>query len=283
MLNKIKKAIESHRNSKHVFWKSLVLLKDAFWKLFISIKNISCICSHKDPMALNVKWNKETWSNYPWNENGDMWNGFALFCKQPYSLWKQSIVEAFIHPSITKESVVLEIAPGIGRWTQFLLNTKKLWLVDLNKVCIKKCKERFSSHQHIEYVINNGKILPFIPMNSIDFIWSFDAFVHMDKNVIHSYFKEFSRILKPNGKAIIHHHNFDRSKISLLMHAVRKENIKKILTNENLRTSITKKDIAKLARKCRLTVVFQVDSWGENNKYNCKFANDYITCITKKY
>ena len=129
--------------------------------------------------------------------------------------------------------------------------------------------------------MNNGKSLPFIPTNSIDFIWSFDSFVHMEKDVISSYFQEFARVLKPNERAIIHHHNLDRSKISLIMRAINGKRVKRSLNNLGSRSNITKKDIIKLTKKWGLDIVFQGDSWGENNKYNCKFAQDYITCITK--
>ena len=66
------------------------------------------------------------------------------------------------------------------------------------------------------------------------------------------------------------------------MRTFKGEQIKKILENPGRRSSITKKNIVKLAKKCGLDIVFQVDRWGKNNEYNCKFAQDYITCITKK-
>lgn len=44
-----------------------------------------------------------------------------------------------------------------------------------------------------------------IESNSLDFIFSWDSFVHMNDFVINSYLKEFNRILKPGGHAVIHH------------------------------------------------------------------------------
>ena len=41
--------------------------------------------------------------------------------------------------------------------------------------------------------------------NSIDYIWSYDVFVHINPTDIEKYIKDISRILKPEGYAIIHH------------------------------------------------------------------------------
>jgi cyclopropane fatty-acyl-phospholipid synthase-like methyltransferase len=43
---------------------------------------------------------------------------------------------------------------------------------------------------------------------SIDLVFSWDSFVHMHKNVVESYFSEISRVIKDDGKILIHHANF---------------------------------------------------------------------------
>jgi ubiquinone/menaquinone biosynthesis C-methylase UbiE len=55
------------------------------------------------------------------------------------------------------------------------------------------------------YFVNNGNDLPQIRDNSQDLVFSFDSFVHIHKNVIDDYVAEIYRVLKPGGRAYIHH------------------------------------------------------------------------------
>lgn len=279
MFKKIKQKIEEKRNSKNIFWKGMVFSKDFIWKFLY--KEIS--------FKPTLEWNK-CWNTYDWKKNGDEWDNQAAFCNQPYKKWKKSIVDNFIYKNIDKNSIVLEIAPGHGRWTEFILKkAEETALVDVNKKCIDFCKKRFSKFKNIKYYVNDGRRLDFIKNNSVDFIFSYDSFVHMEKNVIDSYFKEFSRILKPNGKVIIHHAGKKRGglvsfldklgiagKIIYWLFYLDKSD----LSGE--RSNISKKMIEKIVKKYNLKIVSQVNSWGKNNEYNCKLFNDYISEIAKK-
>lgn len=99
----------------------------------------------------------------------------------------------------------LEIAPGWGRMTEFLLpNCKSLSIVDLNENCISKCVNRFGSKIKAYYV-NDGMSLTSIPDNSLDFIFSFDSFVHIHFNVFIQYIIDFKRVMKSGSHGVIHH------------------------------------------------------------------------------
>ena len=72
---------------------------------------------------------------------------------------------------------ILEIAPGFGRWTQFLKrHCQSLIAVDISKKCIEFCKARFPSGPHITFQVNDGTSLPAIPDDSVDFVFSFDSY-----------------------------------------------------------------------------------------------------------
>ena len=238
-----------------------------------------------------IKENKCWDSNYNWSKDGDEWDDQAIFCGKPYGEWKKSIADNFILKNINSNSVVLEIAPGHGRWTEFLLKSEKVILADLNPKCIEYCKNKFKSSSNISYFSNDGKSLSFVPDNSVDFIWSYDSFVHMEKDVIESYFKEFSRILKKGGKAIIHHAG--RNDFFLSFSCLRQfggvagGHIYKKLTlgiskkYDGWRADVSKKMIIKIAEKYGLKIGYQINSWGKNNEFNVKFFNDYITELNK--
>jgi len=240
----------------------------------------------------SIEWNKKLWNDdFPWPKNGDEWDNQAGFCNQPYEKWKNSIAENFILNNINEESVVLEIAPGHGRWTEFILKkVKKIILVELSQERIKYCKKIFDNSKNIDYFMNNGKDLFFIADNSIDFIFSYDSFVHIEKDAIACYFKEFSRILKKEGIAIIHHagrndlflkfkfiKNFGDSGKKIYNYLT----IKKYDNIAGHRADVSKEGIKKAAEKYNLKVIFQINYWGENKEFNNKLFNDYITKMQK--
>lgn len=99
----------------------------------------------------------------------------------------------------------LEVAPGWGRITEYLIPvSKSLSIVDLNENCISKCVNKFGNKIK-GYYVNDGKSLTSIPDNSLDYIFSFDSFVHIHFDVFSSYINEFSRVMKPGSHAVIHH------------------------------------------------------------------------------
>ncbi|HJR17416.1 MAG TPA: class I SAM-dependent methyltransferase [Gemmatimonadales bacterium] len=103
---------------------------------------------------------------------------------------------------------ILEIAPGHGRWTQFLATqADTLTLVDLSPRCIAVCRERFAEMGHLRYHVNDGRSLTMLPDQSVDFAFSFDSLVHAELPVIESYLRELGRVLTPNGIAFLHHSN----------------------------------------------------------------------------
>ncbi len=151
-----------------------------------------------------IEENLKTWDiGYDWSTTGDEWS----------SSWGDVPTQWYgcLYPRIKSfipAQTILEIAPGFGRWTQFLAdNCERLILVDLSKECIEYCKKRFAHYNHIEYHTNNGKSLAMIENNSIDFVFSFDSLVHAELDVIQSYVIEFSKKLKKNGVGFIHHSN----------------------------------------------------------------------------
>jgi ubiquinone/menaquinone biosynthesis C-methylase UbiE len=139
-------------------------------------------------------WNNED----SWLEQGEEWSEHFNGTE---NLWND-----IIYPKISKylKGNVLEIAPGCGRITKYLINhVDELSIVDLNEYAITQCEKRFGDN--VKYFINDGISLDMIEDNSLDFVFSWDSFVHMHEDVINSYLKEIYRILKPNGYSFIHH------------------------------------------------------------------------------
>jgi hypothetical protein len=102
----------------------------------------------------------------------------------------------------------LEIAPGHGRWTQFLKDAcERLMVVDLSGSCIAACQHRFADCSHISYYVNDGKSLAMLPNESIDFAFSYDSLVHVEADVIEAYLQQLAVKLTKQGVGFIHHSN----------------------------------------------------------------------------
>jgi cyclopropane fatty-acyl-phospholipid synthase-like methyltransferase len=100
----------------------------------------------------------------------------------------------------------VEIGPGAGRWTEFLVTkTGSLIGVDISQVCVDECRKRFAKFPNARFEIGNGRDIASVATNSVDGIWSFDVFVHINSEEFSSYAAEFARVLHPGGIVVIHH------------------------------------------------------------------------------
>lgn len=229
---------------------------------------------------------------YKWSKDGDEWDGQARFCRQPYDKWKESLVETFIAPNLSPSSVVLEIAPGHGRWSKEMVSRcKNLILVDLSPSCIEFCKKLFASYHHVRYITNDGMSLDEVEDNDVDFIWSYDSFVHMEKDTIGNYLNEIYRVLKPEGKAIIHHAGrthaflwlgFMMSWRRTGMHIYKFISMGKLTDTDGWRSNISKQLFSELAVDKRLEVEAQIQVWGKNNEFGVPRFGDFLTILRKK-
>jgi ubiquinone/menaquinone biosynthesis C-methylase UbiE len=142
--------------------------------------------------------NVKRWSEWNWSKYGEEWSNSEV--------WKMSLIQDVLNRYIPEGGTVLEIGPGGGRWTEYLLpRASRLILVDVTRECIELCKDRFNNFENIDYYVNDGTDLSFLPDSSIDAIWSWDVFVHIRSVEINKYIEQFNRILKNKGTAVIHH------------------------------------------------------------------------------
>jgi SAM-dependent methyltransferase len=150
-----------------------------------------------------VQENLGVWTTYDWLAAGDDWS-------EPWGgtdgLWFGTLWPRL--RSFLPTGTILEIAPGYGRCTQYLVPlSEAITLVDLAPNCIDYCRQRFKDFTHIRYAVNDGKSLDMIDNDSIDFVFSWDSLVHVDSEVVAAYLRELSVKLKPGGIGFIHHSN----------------------------------------------------------------------------
>jgi ubiquinone/menaquinone biosynthesis C-methylase UbiE len=150
------------------------------------------------PGTSSAKLNREIWNNWDWEGRGDEWT------LSPE--WKESLVRQVLRKHIPAGKDILEIGPGAGRWTEFLQPmAASLIGVDISQKCVDLCREKFGSAGNAKFLVTQGNNLAGVEDRSVDAIWSFDVFVHIDTQDVAGYVREFRRVLRPGGVGVVHH------------------------------------------------------------------------------
>jgi SAM-dependent methyltransferase len=194
----------------------------------------------------------EIWDLLPWEkEGGEEWTVSAE--------WKKTLVDEVLRTYIKPGTAVLEIGAGAGRWTEIIQPiARELFAVDVSVRALDLCKKKLSSAANTRFFLTRNAHLGFIQDRTIDAIWSFDVFVHINPEDTESYLSEVKRVLVPGGIAVIHHP-------------------KEGALHGGWRSRMTGRLFAILLEKQGLTLIRQFDSWGENGRFT---FSSYCDCIS---
>ena len=205
----------------------------------------------------SVEWNLEAWDKtYNWSREGEEWSDGIGGSRAQWFWWLLPRISSFLPARRT-----LEIAPGFGRWTAFLLDfVDSLTAVDLAPRCVDVLRERFRHRRNFQAFSNDGYSLPMIEERSIDFAFSFGSLVHVEIDVMASYLKELSRVLDSQGVAFLHHSNLGA--------------IANPSAHHNFGSSVSAVEVEQAARSFGLVPVLQeLFSWGTR-------ADEPICCMS---
>ena len=152
--------------------------------------------------------NLNKWTNHDWLKAGEEWSTLAGGSAR----WWHGILLPRLLPilqSLPAKPHILEIAPGYGRWTQYLLrHAGTLTALDIDQGCLDACRKRFGDR--VRLVLGDGHTLggPHERVNApVDLCFSYDSLVHAELDVMGSYLRELTRVLRPGGYAFLHHSN----------------------------------------------------------------------------
>ena len=206
------------------------------------------------PGSHSVEENTLKWNNYRWERGENEWTASDQ--------WKQSVIDDILLQNIQPGAVVLEIGPGFGRWTRTLTEiSTSVLVVDVAEKCIDHCRDLFGDKDNISFHVNDGRSLNFAADNSVDYVWSFDVFVHIEPEDIDSYFQEFRRVLKRDGLAVIHHGIIGN-------------------TNFGWRSSLTLQVFTELLKKHDFALIDQFNAWGDEDQFSVS-SSDVISILRK--
>jgi ubiquinone/menaquinone biosynthesis C-methylase UbiE len=196
--------------------------------------------------------NRVIWENWDWSAKGEEWT--------PSPEWKRSVIEHLLRADIPDGAAVLEIGPGGGRWTEELQQrSKRLTGLDISAACVRTCQARFLHCDNVDFRVGSGSDLDGVPDASVDAIWSFDVFVHVDLREFRAYTAEFARVLRPGGIGVIHHGGVGGS-------------------TGGWRSNVTGDDVLEMLRSTDLEVVERLSSWWDNGcEYHAGLYGDAVT------
>ncbi|MGH6771593.1 MAG: class I SAM-dependent methyltransferase [Xanthobacteraceae bacterium] len=159
----------------------------------------------------DIEWNKRRWGEeHSWSEHGDEWSYFFGSAAAHWYAFILPRLYRFLPKPAATDSRIVEIAPGHGRWTQFLLtHCGTLVGYDVSANCIDYCRRRFAADVDrgaAEFHVTDGLTLS-EDDDSVDLVFSFDSLVHVERDVMKSYLAQIARCLKPGAFAFLQHSN----------------------------------------------------------------------------
>jgi len=152
----------------------------------------------------SVKWNLDNWSHslqqHQTHEDspyGDQWGTPET---KPQL---KDVIQTWLEPFVGADKTILEIGPGGGRWTQYLLHSKALYCVDINPLMLDYIAERFSNPSNLNVYLSQGNDLPKLAAGTVDFMFSFGTFVHIEPDDISRYLRNLKPLLHPGSDVVI--------------------------------------------------------------------------------
>jgi ubiquinone/menaquinone biosynthesis C-methylase UbiE len=148
---------------------------------------------------------------------------------------------------------VLELACGHGRHSERIAPlAAELLLLDVFENNLNICRQRLDQHQGIELIKGNGYDFQPVANGSVSAVVCYDAMVHFSPDIVGSYLRDGSRILRDGGAMLLHHSNYDTG-----------GNNQHYGLNPHARNHMTYELFQSLAEQARLAVVDSTTlDWG---------------------
>ena len=116
----------------------------------------------------------------------------------------EQILESWVFPYIGPDTVALEIGSGGGRVAGRVAPlVKHLYCMDISSEMLKKLTEALADRDNVTPLHVEDAVFPDV-LKDLDFIYSFDVFVHLDLHTQWKYIRQAAEALRPGGAAFFH-------------------------------------------------------------------------------
>lgn len=148
----------------------------------------------------SVNYVASAWKESPYYDDAEKWT---------YLFWDDATVFRKLFEMLDLDNVI-ELAVGHGRHSEKIAHRcGRLTLMDIHQENLDVCNRRLAQFSNVSALLNSGYDFQPAKSDSVSAIFCYDAMVHFSPDVVESYIKDASRVLKPGGRALYHHSNYD--------------------------------------------------------------------------
>ena len=119
------------------------------------------------------------------------------------------ILDEFVYPFLSADSLALEIGSGGGRIAARVApRVRHLYCMDISLEMLKRLSVILADRENVSYLHVEDATFPSELMTpGLDFVYSFDVFVHLDAHTQWKYIRQIAQALRPGGRAFLHTSN----------------------------------------------------------------------------
>jgi SAM-dependent methyltransferase len=116
-----------------------------------------------------------------------------------------AVIDEFIAPYVSGESDAAEIGVGGGRIAlRVAPHVRSLVCMDISPRMLERARDALAACPNTEFRLLEESRLPADLDRTLDFIYAFDVFLHLDLHAMWRYVQDMSRALRPGGRALVH-------------------------------------------------------------------------------
>lgn len=117
----------------------------------------------------------------------------------------RAVRDSFLLANLSHRMTALEIGSGGGRWSRYFIGrTGRALLVDATPASEAAIRAH-CPWPGFEFIVSTDGRLPSVATESVDFVFSFDTFVHFEAQLFDRYIAELGRVSKCGARFVFHY------------------------------------------------------------------------------